>query len=303
MSTQPVMITKRVGYFPGSVNIGVVFAGQGAILIDSGLDGQAAKKCKKGLDSMSTPLIAVVQTHAHADHFGGNHYLLSQYPAARVYAPKLEEAIMRNPLLEPIYLGMGAAPLAELQNKFLMAPASRVDEILPDDNEYIWIDDVRFQIINLPGHSWQQTGLVVDGICFAADSYFAEEVLAKHKLPFLVDVYETKRSLQRLLVSSYAGYIPGHGDYEENPRKTIQYNYEYHERLLAQVEQLLSHQRRTTEELLALLCQSLEIVIDQLGRYTLYRTALMGYLVGLVREERIRYSLRDNYLCWEKITD
>ncbi|RAP24661.1 hypothetical protein C2W64_02831 [Brevibacillus laterosporus] len=118
-------------------------------MIDSGLDTQTAKKTKKGLDELSQPLYAIIKTHSHADHFGGNHYLLQQYPHAIVYAPALEEAIIRNPMLEPIYLGMGSTPLPELCNKFLLAESSRVDEILPEDGEPILSDCRDIAGINL----------------------------------------------------------------------------------------------------------------------------------------------------------
>lgn len=52
----PQMITERVGYFPGHVNIGLVIGNSGAILIDSGLEAQTAKKIKKGLDAIAQPL-------------------------------------------------------------------------------------------------------------------------------------------------------------------------------------------------------------------------------------------------------
>lgn len=70
-----------------------------------------ARKIKRGLDADGQSLAAIVQTHAHADHYGGNAYLLQCYPEAEVYAPPVEEAVMRYPLLEPIYLNMGAAPV------------------------------------------------------------------------------------------------------------------------------------------------------------------------------------------------
>jgi glyoxylase-like metal-dependent hydrolase (beta-lactamase superfamily II) len=295
---QPDMITERVGYFSGSVNVGLVLGESGAILIDSGLDAQTAKKLKKGLDGIAQPLRAIVQTHAHADHFGGNAYLLSCFPDAQVYAPPLEEAIVRYPLLEPIYLGMGAQPLPELRNKFLLAEASRVDRILPGEGE-IEIDGVRFDVLSLPGHSWQQVGLVCDGICFAADSYFGEETLDKHKLPFLVDAHETLLSLVKLLESNYSGYLPGHGPFTTSVEAVITKNIHCHRRLFAIIESILEEER-TLEQALALLCERLQISMENMTSFVLYRTAFMGYLIGLVKEERISYRFAANQLLWSR---
>ncbi|MDF2683163.1 MAG: fold metallo-hydrolase [Brevibacillus sp.] len=292
----PEMITERVGYFPGQVNVGLVIGSNGAILIDSGLDTQTAKKLKKGLDAIAQPLCAIIQTHAHADHFGGNAYLLGCWPETQVYAPPLEEAIIRYPILEPIYLNMGAEPLSDLRNKFLLAQASRVDHLLPLEGE-IEIDGVPFSILSLPGHSWQQVGVVCDDICFAADSYLGEEILDKHKLPFLVDAHETIASLEKLQASSYKGYIPGHGPYTTSSQGAVTKNIELHYKIYAQIEELLQEES-TLEEALALLCERLHISIENASSFVLFRTAFMGYLVGLLKQERVAYRFVQNRWLW-----
>lgn len=299
MSTHtPVMVKERVGYFPGHVNIGLVLGRSGAILIDSGLDTQTAKKLKKGLDAIAQPLSAIVHTHAHADHFGGNAYLLGCWPQAKVYAPALEEAVIRYPILEPIYLNMGAEPLDDLRNKFLLAPSSRVDHLLPSEGE-VEIDGAAFTILPLPGHSWQQAGVVCDDICFAADSYLGEEVLEKHKLPFLVDVQQTLLSLDKLMESSYSGYLPGHGAYTTSVSDVLVKNREWHLRICAAIEEILQVEH-TLDEALAELCERLAITVETASSYVLYRTALMGYLVGLHKEKRVGYRFAQNRWLWSK---
>lgn len=293
------MIKPRVGYFPGSVNIGLVIGETGVILIDSGLDAQTAKRIKRGLDELAQPLRAIIQTHSHADHFGGNATLLASFPEAVVYAPPLEEAVIRYPILEPIYLGMGTIPLPELRNKFLMAEPSRVDHLLPLEGE-ITIDGVAFAILSLPGHSWQQIGLVCDNICFAADGYFGEETLVKHKLPFLVDAHETLLSLVKLLESHYEGYLPGHGPYTTKVEPILTRNIHCHRKIMGIIESYLEAEDATLEHALAAICAKLELSIENMTSFVLYRTAFMGYLVGLLREERIGYRFEANQLRWYK---
>jgi glyoxylase-like metal-dependent hydrolase (beta-lactamase superfamily II) len=297
VNNSPVMIKPGIGYFPGAVNVGLILGTSGAILIDSGLDAQSAKKIKKSLDSSGYAVSAIVQTHAHADHFGGNAHLLAAYPDALVYAPPLEEAVMRYPVLEPIYLGMGATPIPEMKNKFLMAEPSRVDRLLPERGEVV-IDGVALDILPLPGHSWNQVGVVCERICFAADSYFGKEVLDKHKLPFQVDAHETLLSLVRLMETSYEGYLPGHGMFERTVEQTLTCNIHRHRKIMDQIQSLLSLEEMTLEQVLARICDALAISIDNMTSYVLYRAALMGYLTGLLREERIRYQFENNCLLW-----
>ncbi|MGE5704852.1 MAG: MBL fold metallo-hydrolase [Clostridia bacterium] len=294
------MVKERTGYFPGSVNIGIVRGESGAILIDSGLDTQTAKKIKKGLDEIGLKLSAIIQTHAHADHFGGNSYLLTQFPEVQVYAPELEEAVIRYPILEPIYLMMGAAPLAELKNKFLLAEASRVDHLLPSSGT-VTVDGVEMLILPLPGHSWNQVGIVVDQICYAADSFFGVETLKKHKLPFLVDAHETLLSLTRLLETRFEGYLPGHGSFERSIEEVVKQNIHCHRTLMDTIVHMLEAEELTMEQGLAKLCSQMEMNVDNVTSYVLYRTAYMGYLVGLLREERIAYRFSDNCLLWSSL--
>lgn len=295
------MITERIGYFPGHVNIGIVIGEHGAILIDSGLDTQTSKKIRKGLDAIAQPLCAIIQTHSHADHFGGNAYLLGCWPEAKVYAPPLEEAIIRNPILEPIYLNMGAEPLEDLKNKFLLAQPSRVDHRLPVD-EVIEIAGIPFSILSLPGHSWNQVGVVCDEICFAADSYLGAEVLEKHKLPFLVDANETILSLHKLLATNYKGYLPGHGAYTTTSQDAVNQNIAWHERIYAVIEEILLEDK-SPEEALSLLCERLQITIENASSYVLFRTAFMGYLVGLQKTKRVSYRFEQNRWLWRTVQD
>ncbi|MFN8569640.1 MAG: hypothetical protein U0Z44_19410 [Kouleothrix sp.] len=47
-----------------------------------------------------------------------------------MYAPPLEAALIAHPILEPVYLSMGAQPIAPLQNKWLMARVCRSIEVI-----------------------------------------------------------------------------------------------------------------------------------------------------------------------------
>lgn len=72
---------------------------------------------------------AIVNTHSHADHCGGNRYI-KERTGATIYASEIESAIIQYPLLEPLYLFSGASPLRDLRNKFLMAQSSSVDHVI-----------------------------------------------------------------------------------------------------------------------------------------------------------------------------
>ena len=101
----------RVAAIPGGVNIGVL-RGEGGrcVLIDTGLNETSAKKALKAVrEELHGEVVAVITTHAHADHFGGNATVVKR-TGARVFAPAFDEAILRYPLLQPALLFAGADP-------------------------------------------------------------------------------------------------------------------------------------------------------------------------------------------------
>src|SRR5438093_12309729 len=127
-------IAGRAYYIPGANNLGIVASGgRGAIAIDTGLDKDTGRLVRKALDEAGLKLSAIVSTHHHADHIGGNDYLLRNLPGVEVYAPRLEAALIEHPLLEPIYLNMGARPLAALRTKWLMSVGTPVHYIIEDE--------------------------------------------------------------------------------------------------------------------------------------------------------------------------
>ncbi len=102
-------LTPAAYQLRGGANAGLIVHAGRAVLVDTGLDQDTAKKILRHVESLHVTLAAVVITHAHADHFGGAALIRSR-TAAPVFAPPLEAAIIANPILEPLYLFSGAAP-------------------------------------------------------------------------------------------------------------------------------------------------------------------------------------------------
>ncbi|MBN3555033.1 MBL fold metallo-hydrolase [Fictibacillus nanhaiensis] len=279
-------------YFKSAVNIGYIVTEDKSkgMLIDAGLESSAAKKVIKQLRSEELPLTHLFITHAHADHFGGAFYI-QQNVDVHTIAPALEEAIMRNPILEPIYLSNGNSPLNEMRNKFLEAPAIRVDEICSEG----YLEPFpEVQVIHLPGHSYNQHGILFRGILYAADAFLGKDVLQKHKIPFIVDASENIATLHKLKMIDVEGMVPGHGNFVTEYKNVIQDNILIHEQITLEVQNVINHSSDfgiSFENIVASMLMKYEVEPANLGSYSLFRTAISAHLIQLLENESAVYKI------------
>ncbi|TYS65762.1 MBL fold metallo-hydrolase [Sutcliffiella horikoshii] len=290
-------ITDNVYYFQGSVNIGYVrFSSGEGMLIDAGLEEQAMKKVLKTLKIKELPLTHLFITHAHADHYGGAAYL-QRHQKVYTMAPKLEAAILQEPILEPLYLFHGVNPIQEWRNKFLEGKPIKVDLILEDTGE-VKVGESHFQTVDLPGHSYHQFGVIVEDVLFAADAYFGVEIIHKHGIPYIVDAKQTIESLEKIKNLPCAGAIPGHGSYEVNFLATIEENLQVHQEIENLLYTLVNQEVDgiTIEQLVTKSCMEKGITIRNVPSFMLFRTAVTAYLTKLIQEGRVELIVCNNQL-------
>ena len=193
MILQP--ITAHTAYIPGANNLGMIMTPDGrAIVVDTGIDKDTGRLIRKALDEARLKLCAIICTHHHADHIGGNDFLLRNIPDIELLAPPLEAALIEHPILEPVYLSMGAQPIPALQTKWLMAKGARVTRLIGEST--LEVAGLTLKVLPLPGHSLGQIGVSYDGVAFVADGFFGAAVLAKHGSP-----------MRRMWAGNYARWI------------------------------------------------------------------------------------------------
>ena len=289
-------ISEEAYYIPGAVNIGVIKSGNSAVLIDTGLDREAGRRILRLLEKNNLKVKAIINTHSHADHFGGNSYIVRRTDA-KVYAPEIEAGIIQYPYLEPLYL-YSAHPVKDLMSRFLMAEASRVDFVLDVKTEtkldlgegYPNVD-----ILSLPGHSPNQIGVEVDGVLYCADSVFSRNVIEKYKIPLFMDIERQKQTLSLLEKSGYEYYIPCHAEATNDISELVESNLD----VIRKVEEfLISLKRGTTEEILRKLCQEFEIKLSNFTEYYLMTSTLRAYLSYLY-DKGVLAANFDEVLYWK----
>ena len=184
-----IQVSERSYYIQSPAKIGLVrIDDKNVCLIDSGNDKDAGRKVRRILNENGWNLTAIYNTHSNADHIGGNKYLQSQ-TGCKIYAPGIEAAFTKYPVLEPSFL-YGGYPCKDLRHKFLLAQESNAELLtknaMPD----------RFEIIPLPGHFFDMVGFrTPDNIVFLADCLSSTETLDKYQIGYIYDVGEYIKTL------------------------------------------------------------------------------------------------------------
>jgi glyoxylase-like metal-dependent hydrolase (beta-lactamase superfamily II) len=280
----------------GAVNSGLVETERGLLAIDTGLDRGAANRIVRAAEELGRPIVAILNTHAHADHHGGNAQLVRRF-GIPVHAPEVEEAVIRHPLYEPVYLYGGAAPVSALASKFLQAEPSPVDHVVRP-GQRVSIDGRELEIVDLAGHSLAQVGVRAGGVLFAADGFFGREPLEKHGVPYLVDAGRWMETLRALGGMEAAWMVPGHGEPLDDPRDTLALNL----RVLQDASDWLRDRFRRgparTEDLLVDFAATMGMRLVDAPSYSLNRAAMLGFLSTLEREGAVRVEIVAGRWTW-----
>ena len=291
-------IAENVHYIPHVTNIGVIKSGEAAVLIDSGVDDDTGRRIMRLLESQHLQLKAIINTHFHADHCGGNAYLKNKTGAV-IYASEVEADFIQHPYLQPFCLFSGANPPVELQNKLVMATPSKVDYIIKNEEKTLDVGGIRVEIVRLPGHSPNQIGVKINDVVFSADAVFSEDILNKHKLPYLVNVEKQKETLNCLKALNTKLLVPSHGEPANDPVPMV----DAYEKIINDVEGYLLDmlkEEKTTEQAMKSLCDRHDVEVGKVNQYFLMHTITLAYLSCLRNKGQLVLAFRDNILYWRK---
>lgn len=293
-----IRLADRVCFLPGGVNIGVVQVDERrVILIDSGLNDSSARKVLKAVrEELHSEVIAIVTTHGHADHFGGNATIVKR-SGASVYAPAFDEAILRYPLLQPALLYGGADPLDTMRTRFMLADASPVDVIY--EAGQVSIEGVTLRAVSLAGHSVNQMGIVVDGVFFAADVVLPETVLEKYRIPYLFSVTDHLNALRNCAEIKAGCVVPGHGPLLEDITELRDRNLQVVDQTGDLICAFCSEPRTSGEIMQHVLNEQGAHVADSPGYYLLQPT-INAYLTHLTRSGALTHTIASNSSTWRR---
>lgn len=287
-----VQVAEQSYYIESPAKIGLVkLDEQNVCLIDSGNDKDAGRKVRQLLDAQGWRLNAIYNTHSNADHIGGNRYLQGQ-TGCQIYAPGIDCAFTRRPLLEPSFL-YGGFPCKELRHKFLMAQESDAKKLTPEVLPAGW------EIIPLPGHFFDMVGFrTADDVVYLADCLSSRETLDKYQIGFIYDVAAYLETLEKVKTMQAAMFVPAHAAAAEEVSGLAQYN--------------IDKVREIAEKIVGLCREPLcfEVILQKLfdayglamnfEQYVLVGSTVRSYLAWLKDTGRLNVVFENNLLLWQR---
>jgi glyoxylase-like metal-dependent hydrolase (beta-lactamase superfamily II) len=288
----------RCAMIPGGVNVGVIRAPAGVVLVDTGLNETNAKRMLKTVrEEIGGEVVAILTTHAHADHFGGN-ATVTKRTGAKVYAPRIDEAILRDPILSPTLLYGGADPFDGVRTNFLLADPSPVDGLLEAGSFHV--AGLEVDVVSLAGHSPNQVGIVVDHVFFCADVVLPESILAKYRIPYLFSLSDHLRSLDLARSIACEVAVAGHGPLLASHAELvalIDLNRALIDDLMVRVVEFASG-GRGAEEILTMVLRHYEAPVADASAYYLLQPTVLAFLSHLERVGLVRHEIRDRRSLW-----
>jgi glyoxylase-like metal-dependent hydrolase (beta-lactamase superfamily II) len=197
------------------VNVFLIDAGDGLVLVDAGLKGSPAHITEAiySLGRLPQDVIAIVVTHTHRDHVGGLAEM-KRHTGAEVWMHPADAALVRDGLYgRPFGPGRDRASRA-ITRAMNLLPASRGEPVAVahevSDGEVLPFDGLR--AVHTPGHTAGHLALLLPregGVLFVGDA--ASNMLRTGLSPLNEDVAGAWRSLRSLAALQFEVACFAHG--------------------------------------------------------------------------------------------
>lgn len=262
-----------------------------AILIDAGNDDQDAEQILDHFVRQGWTLSALLNTHAHADHIGGNRAILDR-TGCTAFAPEIEAAFTHDVLLEPALL-YGGAPPRQIWGNFLYAAPSHARPL----SEYTF--PAGLSATPLPGHSQDMYGYCTDdGVWFLGDCLVSEKILEKVGITYVYNIVQYLQTLDRVEQLQGNLFIPSHAKPVEQIGPLVRQNrakvYEITERIRNFCD------GAETDEITRRVFRHYNLHMS-LSQYALIGSTVRAYLSMLLDRGDIAFELDDYRVLWRKV--
>lgn len=278
-------------FISDATNIGIVETNNGFAVIDAGIDRDKGKKIKKIIEEKGIKPKYLILTHHHADHTGGARFL-KEYFNLKVISSKVEKVFIENPMLEPIYLSLGANPKKAFLSKWIKA-----EEVSVDFDESSLEIPTEIQLLSLSGHSIGMLGVKVKNFIYASDSFFSKEILDKYIIPYFHNFDKFLEKLEFLKNLDFDYILPSHGNLLTKMESidVIDYNIKRLNEIKENLLDILKEPKTVCEIL-----KDLKLPIHDEVVYTLIESSIIALLQSLESQNLIKTEVKESTLLYQK---
>ncbi len=272
-------------YFEAFTNVGVYRLDDNrVVLIDGTEHKRMAKAVNNYLKAENLTIDTIICTHCHVDHICGNKDFHDKY-GCKILCTEKEKPFIAQPDLEGNFYFAGIDTDKTRNPFFTVEPA--VIETLTEDNL-----PEGFEIISLPGHSFDMIGVKTpDDVVFVADSILSEKTWTEFKVPFFHDVNKSIETLKMLKEIKAEVFVPSHNDPLSDISALADYNISKLEELKDTVCGLCNSVG--FDVIFTELLNSLSLII-RTEKYVNYSVMLRNILQALVEDQKVKGIIEDN---------
>lgn len=267
----------------GHTNVGIYKINDHDIyLIDTGFGIKFGKLLLNLLKENNFNVAAIINTHSHVDHIGGNKIIQDEFNCP-IYIGGLEKGMIENTQIEPSAL-TGCLP-----NKFIKNYWFAENAVARDIKDF----KGELEIIDLKGHSANMIGVKTkDDVVFLGDALVDTN---KTKIGYIYDIAEYKKSLKKLKSLKASYYVFSHTEIYKNIKEIIDLNI----KAVQDLEQFIINNVNNLcfEELLSKIFYNYNIEFN-LIQYYIIGTTIKSYLSYLVDNDKIAINYNKNKLIY-----
>ncbi len=288
-----VKVSEKCYFIESPSKVGIYKHSENEVyLIDSGSDKNSAKKTLKICNEQGWTIKGIINTHAHADHIGGNAYIQDK-TGCDVFCSSIDRPFLEFPIINPLHIYGGYIP-KEMEHKFFLAQKSKTKDICSNDFPS------ELKTYDISGHSLGMIAIVApDDTAFVGDIVSSAAIIEKYGITYLLDIKKHLESLDFVENLNAKRFVMSHVDTVEDIKPLIKLNrdkiYEIADRICN-----LCKTEMTFEQLLKELFSHYNLIMS-IRQHSLVGSTVRSYLSYLKEEGKLEVVIKDNTLLWKTI--
>lgn len=307
-------LSPGVYVIPGTTNIGIITDDKGTyqdvFIIDSGnteIDGEYILEVLENFfkfNSVEYKIKAIINTHSHADHTGGNAFIYEK-THCEIWAAADSRGEMLCPFLHTGIV-WGANPPKDINTVYYRPDPSVVTDTIFEGKEISLSENRTLSFIFLPGHSFDCHGIICTDsngkkTLFAGDCIFPYKEIGHFSIPLTTNHIAFIESLDKIqAIENLEWCIPGHGDFIS---KNIEETIETDKIAIMEIEKcilnIIGDGKATLDETIQKTCNLFEISLN-IRKYALIEFTIKSFLTTLRNSGKLQMIIEDNILYWAK---